>query len=137
MSELLSIGAVAKRLGINPKTIRYYENLGLISPFRGQNGYRVFTPGDEHKLVFVKRAKMLGFTLNEIGEILQDVQSGACETTKSQLQDLIRLKIQEIDYQLKELKFLKSFLIERVTKIETSKVTNFEIQGCSCLGENL
>lgn len=59
MSQSLA-GELAKSTGLNPKTIRYYENIGLIAPERAQNGYRIFSPQHEHDLLFIKRAKCLG-----------------------------------------------------------------------------
>ena len=57
--------------GLNAKTTRYYESIGLIPSRRRQaNGYRDYTKADEHTLSFVKRARTLGFSMEEIGELL-------------------------------------------------------------------
>lgn len=61
----MNIGDVAERSGLPAKTIRYYEDIGLIRPLRGDNGYRTFGESDMHKLAFLARARSLGFTIEE------------------------------------------------------------------------
>ncbi len=66
----LRIGALAADLGLNPKTIRYYEEIGLLPvPQRTGAGYRQYSAADRERLRFIK-AKVIGFTLREIREIL-------------------------------------------------------------------
>ncbi|MFQ5434023.1 MAG: MerR family transcriptional regulator, partial [Anaerolineae bacterium] len=65
------IGDVAHTLNINPKTIRYYEEIGLIPPAqRSQTGYRIYSQSDIDRLAFILRARELDFSLDDIGEIL-------------------------------------------------------------------
>ena len=59
----MNIGQVAEQAGLPAKTIRYYEDINLISPLRDGNGYRVFRDSDLHKLVFLSRARSLGFSI--------------------------------------------------------------------------
>lgn len=67
----LRIGELAAELGINAKTIRYYEEIGLLPPAkRGENGYRLYDDADRERLHFIAQAKAVGLTLEEIGEIL-------------------------------------------------------------------
>ncbi len=61
----MNIGEVAKRANLPPKTIRYYEDIGLIKPLRDPNGYRAFREQDLHKLAFLSRARALGFTIED------------------------------------------------------------------------
>lgn len=61
----MNIGEVADRAGLPAKTIRYYEDIGLIRPLRGANGYRAFRESDLHKLAFLGRARSLGFSIEE------------------------------------------------------------------------
>ena len=58
-----SIGDVARASGVPAKTIRYYEEIGLIAPPRGENGYRAFRDSDLHRLAFLGRARALGFSI--------------------------------------------------------------------------
>ncbi|TDL85143.1 Cu(I)-responsive transcriptional regulator [Meridianimarinicoccus aquatilis] len=61
----MNIGEVSSRAGLPAKTIRYYEDIGLVRPPRGANGYRHFREADLHKLVFLGRARSLGFSIED------------------------------------------------------------------------
>ncbi|OIQ38043.1 MAG: Cu(I)-responsive transcriptional regulator [Roseobacter sp. MedPE-SW] len=61
----MNIGDVSTRSGLPAKTIRYYEDIGLIKPQRSENGYRCFVEADLHKLAFLGRARALGFTIED------------------------------------------------------------------------
>lgn len=61
----MNIGDVSNRSGLPVKTIRYYEDIGLVSPPRGSNGYRTFRDKELHKLSFLGRARSLGFTIED------------------------------------------------------------------------
>ncbi|WP_170386945.1 Cu(I)-responsive transcriptional regulator [Ruegeria atlantica] len=61
----MNIGDVATQTGLPAKTIRYYEDIGLIKPMRDDNGYRRFRNSDVHKLNFLGRARALGFTIED------------------------------------------------------------------------
>jgi MerR family mercuric resistance operon transcriptional regulator len=70
---MLSIGQLAEAAGVHVETIRYYERRGLLpEPPRSAGGYRQYGPGDLWRLEFVGRAKALGFTLSEVGELLNE-----------------------------------------------------------------
>ncbi len=67
----MKIGTVAEKSGVPPKTIRYYESIGLIHPaVRGANGYRTYAPVDMRTLNFIKRARSLGFSVEEVRDLL-------------------------------------------------------------------
>ncbi len=66
----MNIGDVSARTGLPTKTIRYYENIGLVRPLRDANGYRRFREADMHKLGFVGRARALGFSIEECRDLL-------------------------------------------------------------------
>lgn len=70
MSTRMNIGDVAKRSGLPAKTIRYYEDIGLIRPGRSENGYRCFSETDLHKLAFLGRARALGFSIEDCRVLL-------------------------------------------------------------------
>lgn len=61
----MNIGDVANQTGLPAKTIRYYEDIGLVAPQRDDNGYRRFREQDVHKLNFLGRARALGFTIED------------------------------------------------------------------------
>lgn len=105
----LSIGELAKKLSINPKTIRYYEDIKLLPiPDRGSNNYRVYSEDTLNRLQFIKKAKSLGFTLIEIKKVLSISDSGndPCE----HIGELLKLRIVDLEIKLKELKELRTKL---------------------------
>jgi MerR family copper efflux transcriptional regulator len=66
----MNIGEVSKRAGLPTKTIRYYEDIGLVTPLRDTNGYRSFRENDMHKLAFMGRSRALGFTIEDCRNLL-------------------------------------------------------------------
>ncbi len=66
----MNIGEVAKRADLPAKTIRYYEDIGLVKPLRDTNGYRAFREQDVHKLIFLGRARALGFSIEDCRALL-------------------------------------------------------------------
>ncbi|EDM70537.1 Cu(I)-responsive transcriptional regulator [Roseobacter sp. AzwK-3b] len=66
----MNIGDIAQRTGLPAKTIRYYEEIGLVTPHREANGYRVFDDKDMHRLTFLARARALGFPIEECRTLL-------------------------------------------------------------------
>lgn len=66
----MNISEVGVRAGLPAKTIRYYEEIGLIRPLRGANGYRRFRDSDLHKLAFIGRARSLGFSIEDCRALL-------------------------------------------------------------------
>jgi MerR family copper efflux transcriptional regulator len=68
---LMTVGRLAKEAGVKIDTIRYYERQGLLpKPPRTDSGYRIFTYASVERLRFIKRAQALGFTLNEVRQLL-------------------------------------------------------------------
>ncbi len=73
MRQLLQIGEVAKLIGVSPKTIRYYHEIGLLAePKRTESGYRLYTAQDLLRLQHIRRLRSPGLPLERIGEILQE-----------------------------------------------------------------
>lgn len=66
----MNIGHAAARSGLPPKTIRYYEDIGLLRPARRDNGFRDYAERDIHELRFLARARGLGFSVEECRHLL-------------------------------------------------------------------
>ena len=66
----MNIGDAARRSGLPAKTIRYYEEIGLVRPARDPNGYRAFAERDVAKLVFLNQARSLGFSIEDCRTLL-------------------------------------------------------------------
>ena len=71
MTKMVTIGEAASRSGVPPKTIRFYEESGVIKPaLRGENRYRAYSEADVQTLRFIQRARALGFSLKDIASLL-------------------------------------------------------------------
>lgn len=66
----MNVGQAARASGLPAKTIRYYEEIGLISPARAANGYRDYASDDIHRLAFLRRARRLGFSVEECRQLM-------------------------------------------------------------------
>jgi len=112
IDDLMSIGKIAKKSGLEISTIRYYEQKGLIpSPIRSPSGYRKFKPETISRLRFIVRAKDLGFTLSEIAEILalkNPLNSNTCVAVKHKMEE----KANEIESKIQDLRLLKEALLK-------------------------
>lgn len=107
----MRIGELSERLGLNPKTIRYYESIGLLpEPERRPSGYRIYTESDIDRVAFIKTAQRLGITLDEIREILALRERG--ERPCEYVRDVLRREVDAIDKRLAELRQLRKNLIE-------------------------
>ena len=106
---MFSIGEASERSGLPVRTIRYYENIGLLAPERGENGYRKFDPNEIRKLCFVQRARSLGFTLEETRMLLSLYEDE--ERTSADVKRIVETKVDKIDRKLVELKSLRRALI--------------------------
>lgn len=98
----MNIGDVAERSGLPAKTIRYYEDIGLVKPLRDTNGYRSFREKELHKLAFIGRVRALGFSIKDCRNLLQlyeDEQRTSAEVKEIALGHLKRIeqKLIELD----------------------------------------
>ncbi len=106
----LTIGQVAKSAGVTIDTIRFYEKEGLIpKPPRRHSGHRQYGHEIVERVVFIRRAKQLGFTLSEIVDILE-LRSDPSSTAQD-VKDKASAKIQQIDAKIRELKKIRSELV--------------------------
>ncbi len=121
--EYLTIGQLAKQAHVNRETVRYYERRRLLSrPSRSISGYRVFSDDAVRRLRFIRHAKMLGFSLNEIRELLAlRVDSiDACDRVRVRTQ----AKIADIDNKIQLLRQMKAALTRLVGACERRGKTN-------------
>jgi Cu(I)-responsive transcriptional regulator len=104
----MNIGRAAKASGLPAKTIRYYEEIGLILPGRANNGYRDYGSDDIHRLQFLQRARSLGFTIEECRTLLSLYEDD--ERASADVKSLALDKIAQIDRKVAELNSLRSTL---------------------------
>ena len=107
----MNIGAAARQSGVPAKTIRYYESVGLIAPAaRTAAGYRVYGKRDVETLRFVQRARSLGFSVDDVGNLLalwQDRQRSSAE-----VKALARRRVEEINRKIAELTEMRATLTD-------------------------
>ena len=100
-SNALSIGALSKQSGVNIETIRYYEKIGIMpAPGRSAGGYRMYRTDELKRLGFVRRGRQLGFSLDELRELLRLVDGHAytcAEVHTTTLQHLSEVRRKIVD----------------------------------------
>lgn len=100
------IGDVAGRSGVPTKTLRYYEQIGLLAaPARSTSGYRQYEPDVLARLDFIKSSQALGLTLGEIRSVIRMREAG--ETPCGHVVDLVSARVEEIDETIRSLRALK------------------------------
>lgn len=106
----LKIGQVAKASGLPIKTIRYYEDIGLLSPTvaRSPSGYRLFAPEVLNRLAFIKRAQGLGLSLDEVRQVLGVHDQG--QLPCSEIKDYLTEKLVTVQTQIDDLLLLQDEL---------------------------
>ncbi|KZY06021.1 MULTISPECIES: Cu(I)-responsive transcriptional regulator [unclassified Sulfitobacter] len=104
----MNIGEVAERAGLPPKTIRYYEDIGLIRPMRSANGYREFRDRDLHKLAFLGRARALGFSIEDCRTLLALYED--TERESAQVKQVAQEHLVQIDAKIAQLESMRATL---------------------------
>jgi Hg(II)-responsive transcriptional regulator len=112
----MRIGEVAEQAGVNIQTLRYYERRGLLrEPRRGGSGYRAYDPDTVNLVRFIKRAQELGFTLREIGELIELRHS---PRRGAEVRALAAAKVQDLERRLRHLEAMRHALGDLVKACE-------------------
>lgn len=121
------IGELADQVGVNPKTIRYYESIGLLpEPARTSSGYRDYGPRDVERLSFVRRATELELQLDEVAEILALRERG--ERPCDYVLDAARRHVDDLEQRMTQMRQARDelqTLLERATDLPDD-------DGCYC-----
>lgn len=104
----MNISLAAARSGLPAKTIRYYEDIGLLRPSRAVNGYRRYEEADIHKLRFLQRARGLGFSIGECRRLLSLYEDP--DRASADVKALAQAHLDDIDRKLAELRSLHDTL---------------------------
>ena len=104
----MNIGTAAEKSGLAPKTIRYYEEIGLLKADRAENGYRDYSMPDIHRLRFLQRSRSLGFSVEECRQLLS--LYGDKERESADVKAIAKTKLAEIDRKIAELASLRGLL---------------------------
>lgn len=113
----MQIGRLAKRIGVNPRTIRYYETIGLLpQPKRRASGYRTYDTDDLERVAFIRRAQQFGLRLDAIGETfaLRDRGERPCEYVLG----AVRRNLDDLDRRIAELNAARDQLAALLVRAE-------------------
>lgn len=123
-SKLMTIGQVARRIGVAATTLRYYEREGLVDPTnRSRSGYRLYDESAVERLEFIRAAQAVGFTLDDIHTLLELDDDVPC----GEVQSLLERRIAEVDAKLSDLNRVRAALHNALTRCRRSK------RGCPVL----
>ena len=136
----LEIGELANLTGLSIKTIRYYETRGLLEqPPRTEGGYRIYRPEEVARLRFVQRAKLLGLTLEEIGELVELAARCNDGELVPRLEEVLEAKLKETERKMAELRAFRQNLLyyrERTEDLKGCVPTDHycgDVSFCGCL----
>ena len=108
----LTIGQVSQRTGITPKTIRYYESVGLLPrPERSENHYRRYSLADVNRLLLLRRIKLLGAPLAQAKTLLVGATDARCVDAQDALLTLVDERLTALDQQIAELQALQTDIV--------------------------
>ena len=114
----MKVAELERRSGLGRHTLRYYEELGLIAVQRGANNYRAYSEQTAQDLEFIQMAQKMGFSLAEIGEILQAKRQSTIDCAQGAV--LVAEKMAEIALKISHLKVLHGFLDGERLRLEAS-----------------
>jgi len=118
-----TVGQLAKMVGVNIQTLRYYERLKLLTPSaRKTSGYRLYGPSEVARLRFIKNAQTLGFTLQEITELL-DLRISST-TRCDDVQQKAQAKLMQVEAKVRDLQALARELRGLVAACQAGRLTD-------------
>ena len=131
----LKIGEVAKLSGVGIEALRFYERSGLLGrPGRTQSGYRMYDTEVLERLDFIKRAQVLGFSLDEIKQIIAEKNGG--HSPCAEVREVVRSRLHELDQRMREMRRYRNELSN--TLVEWDKSGNVEGHICGLIeGSNI
>ncbi|MBI1869318.1 MAG: helix-turn-helix domain-containing protein [Methylocystis sp.] len=114
-AEGLTIGDVSRRTGVHIETIRYYEKIGILpAPPRSDSGRRIYGQSQTRTLAFIRRARELGFTLNEIRKLLD--LSGPGKSSCAEVREIAAIHLDSVRAKLADLARLEAILATTIAQ---------------------
>ena len=114
----MHVNDLAKQSGVPPHVIRYYTQIGLLTPTRdSKNRYRNYAESDVYRVKFIRRAKWMGFTLRDVRAILEDADAGVSPCPA--VREIVKVRARENHERLAEIQRLQSRVEEAVAMWET------------------
>lgn len=131
----VSIGSVAEASGLSVKTIRFYEDQGLLTPSRSASGQRRYTEHDLRKLRLARRARLLGLGIEEIRQLIEHAFRSGCAEYAITVEATARRRITEVDATIRELQEMRSeleTLLQQARKAKATAPENLRVKDCPC-----
>lgn len=123
-------------MGLPERTVRYYDRINLVSPrSRSEAGYRLYGPEEEGKLRFVRQAKSLGLSLDDIRVLIAAAERGCCGEVVPELDRRLDQRIRELDAQLGELAAFHDRLVAFRTRHGSACGCDRHGAFCGCLND--
>jgi MerR family Zn(II)-responsive transcriptional regulator of zntA len=121
--NLLKIGELAKRAKVTKRTIRYYEELGLLSPSeRSEGGFRLYNENDLSRLLFINRFKEIDFPLDKIKELIDSIEIGDDKARRvSASLSLLDKQLQQVKEEIKNLRDTKTNIESAIDSLNQCK----------------
>ena len=133
MERPLTVSQLARATGMPAKTIRYYEQIGVLpAPRRSAAGYRQYSRHDVHRLLFIRRARALGLSLANLKELAVELDSGECLTMRPRLHVLVGEQLRTAQRQIAEFQLLERQLTQVLQRLQTAAPAN-HADVCRCL----
>ena len=137
MAHPLTIGQVAKTVGLAAKTIRYYEEIGVLpAPTRAASGYRQYDEPGVQQVRFIRRARTLGLPLRQLKMLTAMLNGGLRPALRPRLLALVREQLSAVRNQIAELQLLQEDL-ERVLRRPLAPARERRATGCRCHPQSL
>jgi len=131
-SSAIRIGEVALRSGVSIDTVRYYERRHLLpTAARTEGGFRLFTPDAVERVRFIKQAQELGFSLDEIGELLATGGARECRRVR----DHLKVKLSEVDGRIRQMQDFRKILARHLAACERELSRHADDAVCPVLIE--
>ncbi|MBP3964743.1 MerR family transcriptional regulator [Paenibacillus lignilyticus] len=119
----MKIGQLAKETGVSIRSLRYYEQQGLISPLRQANGYREYSHLTVHTVETIKLYLNLGLTTEQIAGFLTCVMRNK-EAFCSEVMPIYERKLAEIDAQIMQLNQIRTNLVDRIAAVQSETIAD-------------
>jgi MerR family transcriptional regulator, copper efflux regulator len=133
MEPPLRVGQLAEATSVPVKTIRYYEQVGVLpAASRSAAGYRQYYRRDIHRLLFVRRARSLGLPLSQLRDLRAGLEGESCGTMRPRLQHLVTEQLRAVQQQIAELHTLEGQLMDVRKRLESAAAPP-DAKGCHCL----
>jgi MerR family gold-responsive transcriptional activator of gol and ges genes len=131
MEAPLSIGQLARAAGVTDKTIRFYEQIGVLpAARRGASGYRQYSRSDVDRLVFIRRGRTLGLSLSDLKALTAELEANNCKSVRPRLQIIVTRQLRAVKQQIAEFQALEQQLTEILQRLQRGVPPSTDRCGC-------